>query len=70
MSVMRMAAAGAAFLLLLAGAAPPPSPVRYWVGLAGEHRLAVEMRFNGNSSGETVIDLPDHWAGTRMAWRR
>lgn len=63
-----IAAVGAA-LLLLGAKAPAPAPIRYSVGVAGEHSLAVEMRLSGNSSGETVIDLPDHWAGTADLWR-
>lgn len=62
-------AAGAAFLLLVSATAPAPSRVDYSIGLAGEDRLAVEMRFAGDSSGETEIDLPDHWAGTTQLWR-
>ena len=31
--------------------------------------LAVDMRFRGNPSGKTVLDLPDEWAGQAGRWK-
>jgi predicted metalloprotease with PDZ domain len=54
----------------LAGA---QSPVRYTVGpvmtSAGLGGLAVEIRFEGDPDGETVLSLPGRWAGTDSLWR-
>jgi predicted metalloprotease with PDZ domain len=68
MGAARMAGV-AAILLLLGARAPAARPILYAVGLAGPHSLAVEMSFDGDRDGETVIDLPDHWAGSKELWR-
>lgn len=66
--------------LLASGAAPglapiagAQSPVRYTVSPvmtdAGLGGLAVEIRFDGDTDGETVLGLPQRWAGTDSLWR-
>lgn len=59
---------------LLIGAAPAPAdgiayslaPVMTGEGLTA---LAVELRFKGDSDGETKLHLPDEWAGTSDLWK-
>jgi predicted metalloprotease with PDZ domain len=66
-----------AALPLLAGAAlfpaaakpPERAPIEYSLSVAPGAALAVELRLRGDSDGETLIELPDHWAGTQELWR-
>ncbi|HEY5720828.1 MAG TPA: hypothetical protein VIT45_00760 [Allosphingosinicella sp.] len=66
----------AAAALLLGAAAPPPprGTVRYAMAPAttkdGAPALQVEMRFRGDSDGETVLNLPEQWAGSSELWRQ
>jgi predicted metalloprotease with PDZ domain len=64
----------AAAALLLGAAAPPPrGTVRYAMTPAttkdGAPALQVEMRFRGDADGETVLNLPEQWAGSSELWR-
>ncbi|MDB5693775.1 MAG: hypothetical protein JWO81_2838 [Alphaproteobacteria bacterium] len=59
----------AAALLLLAAKSPSPAPIDYSLGVADSHNLAVEIRFTGNPTGTTAIELPDHFTGTAELWR-
>jgi predicted metalloprotease with PDZ domain len=62
----------AAAALLMLGAAKVPT-VDYRLGVeaqAGAPPLVeVEIRFQGDADGETRLELPDHWASARDAWR-
>ncbi|HEX8641748.1 MAG TPA: hypothetical protein VF704_11425 [Allosphingosinicella sp.] len=57
----------AAAAALLAQAVPAAPPVEYQLtpvtGPAGLERIDVEMRLIGDADGETVLNLPDRWAG-------
>lgn len=56
----------------LMGAAKAPT-VDYLLGVqaqpAGPPVLDVELTFRGDADGETRLDLPDHWASAKEAWR-
>jgi predicted metalloprotease with PDZ domain len=64
----------AAAALLLAGAKPPEQqPISFRMTPAlqtdGSRVLDVEMRFRGDSDGETDLYLPSVWAGSSELWR-
>lgn len=69
-----MRAGGLAAVLLIAaapaaaadGVAYSLSPVMTGGSLTA---LTVELRFDGDGDGETVIELPDRWAGTPDLWK-
>ncbi|NEX95210.1 hypothetical protein [Caulobacter sp. 17J65-9] len=56
-----------------ASAAPADGPVRYRLSpVFTDERLtalAVEIRFAGDRDGETVVNLPDDWAGEKELYR-
>lgn len=61
---------------LLLGAAAPPAPrgtVRYAMAPTtlkdGAPALEIEMRFRGDKDGETILNLPQEWAGSSELWR-
>ncbi|MEA3000973.1 MAG: hypothetical protein QOK17_2806 [Sphingomonadales bacterium] len=64
---------GAAALLLVAGKLPEDRPVSYKITPVteqdGSRALRVDMRFRGDSDGETQLFLPAVWAGTSELWR-
>ena len=73
MTFRRLALVAAAAFLLPAARAPEQKTVFYKVtplapGGFG-NALRVEMRFAGDSDGETVLHLPDAWAGSSQLWR-
>jgi predicted metalloprotease with PDZ domain len=64
---------GASALLLGAAAPPEARPVSYRVrpvvGKEGARALRVDIRFRGDADGETMLQLPDRWAGSEELWR-
>ena len=58
---------------ILIAAAPPEKPIAYKMTPVaqpdGSRALDVEMRFRGDSDGETDLFLPSVWAGTGELWR-
>ena len=64
----------AAAILLCASRAPEEKTIRYQVTpgfwFDGIPAFEVEMRFRGDSDGETVLELPSEWAGSRELWRQ
>jgi predicted metalloprotease with PDZ domain len=66
---------GFAISLAFAGAlsAQSPDAVHYSVAPVMEGGaltgLAVELRFAGDADGETLVQLPDEWAGADSLWR-
>ncbi|HYW13910.1 MAG TPA: hypothetical protein VE871_18245 [Longimicrobium sp.] len=71
--MVRIAAAAAVLTALSSPFASAQSPVRYTVSPvmtnAGLGGLAVEIRFDGDPDGETVLELPGKWAGTDSLWQ-
>jgi len=69
--MLRVLSLAAAACLML-GAAKVPT-VDYRLGVepqAGKPPLLdVEIRFQGDADGETRLELPDHWASAKEAWR-
>jgi len=63
----------AAAPLLMAAAPAPADGIAYSLApvfTGGDlTALAVELRLNGDSDGETKLDLPDEWAGTPDLWK-
>jgi hypothetical protein len=54
----------------LFGATKPEDTVSYFVEpMANGNALAVEMTFRGDADGETVLQLPEKWAGSQELWR-
>lgn len=73
MTIRRLALLATATLLLTAAKAPEQKTVSYKVtplapGGFG-NALRVEIRFVGDTDGETVLHLPDQWAGSSRLWR-
>lgn len=69
--MIRILALSVAALLLLGARRPPSVDYRLGVDLQGERPpvLTVEMRFEGDADGETMIDLPDRSWDAEAAWR-
>lgn len=69
---LRIAFAAAAFLLC-AAKAPEERTIRYKVTpgfwFDGAPAFRVEMRYRGDQDGESVLELPDQWAGSTELWR-
>ncbi len=66
--LQRAALALAAFCL--GGGGKPADPVSYVVEpMTDGSSLAVEMVFRGDVDGETVLRLPERWAGSQELWR-
>jgi predicted metalloprotease with PDZ domain len=63
----------AAASLFLVAAAPAQKPIAYKMTPTlqpdGSRALDVEMRFRGDSDGETDLYLPSVWAGSSELWR-
>ncbi|MEA3033896.1 MAG: hypothetical protein QOH86_1912, partial [Sphingomonadales bacterium] len=64
---------GAAAFLLVVGKPPEERPISYKITPVterdGSRALRVDMRFRGDSDGETQLVLPGTWAGTSELWR-
>jgi predicted metalloprotease with PDZ domain len=62
-----------AWLLLAAAKAPEERRISYRLTPVAEadgtRALAVELRFRGDSDGETILHLPGAWAGSGELWR-
>lgn len=63
----------AAAILLCAAKAPEERIIRYkatpGMWLDGAEAIEVEIRFRGDSDGETLLELPDEWAGSTGLWQ-
>jgi predicted metalloprotease with PDZ domain len=72
-TLRRLALLAAAAFLLPAAKAPEKKTIHYQVtplapGGFG-NGLRVEMRFAGDADGETILQLPEEWAGAAELWR-
>ncbi len=70
LSLLSLAAAAS----LLCAAAPPEGRTIHYkarpaLARDGARALQVEMRFRGDSDGETILLLPSKWAGSSDLWR-
>ena len=65
-------ALAAAASLLCAARAPEQRTMNYrampGMWLDGEPAIEMELRFRGDADGETVLHLPDEWAGSQRLW--